>query len=58
MKKIALAAMTAVVLSAAALPAMAQVRVDGYTRQNGTYVSPHIRTSPNGTCADNYGGCR
>ena len=22
------------------------VNVDGYTRSNGTYVAPHIRTSP------------
>jgi hypothetical protein len=58
MKKIALAAMTTVVLAATAMPALAQVSVDGYTRRDGTYVQPHIRTSPNGTCWDNYGGCR
>lgn len=40
------------------IPASAQVSVQGYTRRDGTYVSPHIRTAPNGTCADNYSGCR
>ncbi len=38
-----------------ALPAVAQVNVRGYTRKDGTYVAPHIRSSPNGTKADNYG---
>ena len=58
MKKLMLAVMAAVVLAATALPAFAQVSVRGYTRKDGTYVAPHIRTSPNGTCADNYSGCR
>lgn len=30
-------------------------RVDGYTRQNGTYVAPHYQTNPNNTQRDNYG---
>lgn len=34
--------------------ASADVYVDGYTRSNGTYVSPHYRSSPNGTTMDNY----
>jgi hypothetical protein len=29
-------------------------RVDGYTKKNGTYVSPYERTSPNSTERDNY----
>lgn len=32
----------------------AQVRVRGYYRSNGTYVSPHQRTRPNSTRTDNY----
>jgi hypothetical protein len=54
MKKIALATMTAVALSAAALPAMAGT-VNGYIKRDGTYVAPYIRSAP-GTCV--YGGCR
>lgn len=38
-----------------AAPATAQVSVGGYTRSDGTYVAPHIRSSPNSTTADNYG---
>lgn len=40
------------------IPAAAQVAVQGYYRKDGTYVSPHVRTFPNGTCTDNYSGCR
>lgn len=29
--------------------------VDGYTRNNGTYVAPHYQTNPNNTQFDNYG---
>lgn len=28
--------------------------VDGYQRSNGTYVSPHYRTTPNSSVYDNY----
>lgn len=31
-----------------------QVRVSGYTRKNGTYVQPHMRSSPNSNPYDNY----
>ena len=31
-----------------------QVRVRGYFRKNGTFVSPHIRTSPDGILWNNY----
>jgi hypothetical protein len=30
-------------------------QVDGYTRNNGTYVAPHYQTNPNNTQMDNYG---
>ena len=33
------------------------VSVRGYTRSNGTYVAPYHRTSPDGFCSNNYGGC-
>ena len=29
--------------------------VQGYTRNNGTYVAPHMQTNPNNTQLDNYG---
>lgn len=32
----------------------ADVQVKGYTRKDGTYVTPHVRSSPNGTKSDNY----
>lgn len=34
--------------------AMADQYVHGYTRQNGTYVQPYERSSPNSTRYDNY----
>lgn len=34
--------------------ALAQVSVRGYTRKDGTYVAPHMRSSPNSTTSDNY----
>lgn len=37
-----------------ALVAAAQVRVDGYTRRDGTYVPPHYRSAPDGTPYNNY----
>ena len=37
-----------------ALIIQAQVQVRGYTRKNGTYVAPHVRSSPNSTRTDNY----
>lgn len=50
MKKIFAAALLAAVASGA----YAQVYVNGYTKSNGTYVAPHMRSSPNSTTADNY----
>lgn len=34
--------------------AMSQVRVKGYFKKDGTYVAPHVRSSPNSTPTDNY----
>jgi hypothetical protein len=34
--------------------AAAQQRVDGYTRQDGRYVEPYYRSSPNSSYNDNY----
>ncbi|MBI2514485.1 MAG: hypothetical protein HYV96_21125 [Opitutae bacterium] len=30
------------------------VHVKGYTKKDGTYVAPHVRSSPNKTKSDNY----
>lgn len=35
--------------------AEAYVSVKGYTKKNGTYVQPHVRSNPNGLKYDNYG---
>lgn len=32
----------------------AYVNVKGYTKKNGTYVAPHVRSNPNGLKYDNY----
>lgn len=40
--------------SAADKKADGPVRVDGYTRKDGTYVAPHNRTAPNQTKNDNW----
>jgi hypothetical protein len=37
-------------------PALAgDVHVRGYTRSDGTYVKPHVRSAPDSTRANNYG---
>ncbi len=36
------------------LTCFSQVRVRGYVRKNGTYVRPHIRSSPDGILWNNY----
>jgi len=38
----------------ATFSSFAQTHVNGYTRNNGTYVAPYYRSSPNYTKADNY----
>lgn len=55
MIRIAIAAGLALALAGTA---SAQVAVRGYTRSDGTYVPPHVRSSPNSTTADNWGGYR
>lgn len=48
-------AIVALALMAAATPALAgQTYVKGHIRKDGTYVQPHIRSSPNSTRVDNY----
>lgn len=46
------------ILAAAALilatPAVADTWVNGYTRQDGTYVAPHYRSSPDSNRYNNY----
>lgn len=42
-------------LLTASLTASAEVFVDGYYRDDGTYVRPHIRSSPDNSRANNYG---
>jgi hypothetical protein len=37
-----------------AVPALADEYVHGYTKNDGTYVPPHYRSSPNGTDSDNW----
>lgn len=37
-----------------AAPATAQVHVHGYTRSNGTYVAPYMRTAPDHSIYNNY----
>lgn len=34
--------------------ATAQQHVDGYTRQNGTYVAPHYRSAPDSSRTNNW----
>lgn len=50
MKKIILS----LFLLSVCLPVLANQRVSGYTRSNGTYVQPYTRSSPNGIKFDNY----
>lgn len=42
-------------LSSAATAFAGDVYVDGYYRQNGTYVRPHYRSAPDGIRSNNYG---
>lgn len=39
---------------ALSISAYADVGVDGYYRNNGTYVEPHYRSNPNKTTDDNW----
>lgn len=44
----------AVAAALTATTAIADEIVNGYMRQDGTYVQPHFRSSPNTTTIDNY----
>ena len=50
MRKIIFAA----ILLATAASASAQVHVKGYTRSNGTYVAPYVRSAPDHSIYNNY----
>jgi len=47
-------ALILLILLAISAPCLAYERVDGYTRSNGTYVQPYVRTESNNTQSDNY----
>ena len=49
-----IAGMIGVVLLLSMGLALAQVRVEGYYRRDGTYVQPHVRTAPDGNPYNNY----
>lgn len=44
----------AIALLALSAQVVADEYVNGYTRQDGTYVAPHMRSSPNAQQWDNY----
>lgn len=46
--------LAAAALAALAIPASAQVHVQGYYRADGTYVAPYYRTAPDNTINNNY----
>lgn len=41
-------------LAVVATPAVAQVRVKGYVKKDGTYVAPHYRSSPDSSRSNNW----
>lgn len=59
MRKILLAILIAILCSSFTAEARnpyagpATVRVRGYTRSDGTYVRPHVRTAPDGIKSNN-----
>jgi hypothetical protein len=48
------AAIAVVVLACVSAGAVADQTVRGYVRKDGTYVAPHVRSSPNQHRFDNY----
>lgn len=44
----------AIALIALSAQAVADEYVNGYVKKDGTYVAPHMRSSPNGQQWDNY----
>ena len=57
MKKLISIAAIAASIFITTTSAQAYVYVNGYTKSNGTYVSPHVRTSPDSSCWNNFSGC-
>lgn len=55
MRKSLFAVLLSVAFFATSFSALAYVSVKGYTKSNGTYVAPHVRSEPNGLKYDNYG---
>jgi hypothetical protein len=53
-KSFALALIAAVLTAATFSAADAASRVRGYTRNNGTYVAPHMRSSPDRSYNNNW----
>ena len=51
-------ALIALLTLAAGVANARDVHVNGYYRSNGTYVAPHVRSSPDGSRANNYGPSR
>jgi len=51
MRKFILAVLAATLI---AQPLLAQVRVKGYVKKDGTYVAPHYRSAPDGNRFNNY----
>ncbi|WIE38086.1 hypothetical protein G6L16_000830 [Agrobacterium tumefaciens] len=47
-------ALIALALTCTTVSASFAQSVNGYFKSNGTYVSPHYRSNPNGTVTDNY----
>ena len=47
-------AVIATVLTLSTIAEARDVQVQGYTRKDGTYVAPYMRTAPNSTRNDNY----
>ena len=54
MKKVLMLALTIVFLLTLVGSVFADTLVKGYTRRDGTYVAPHLRSDPNGTVTDNW----
>lgn len=46
--------MAAAIVAITATASFADEYVNGYVRDNGTYVQPHYRSSPNSSTQDNY----
>ncbi len=53
MKK-AILAVAVIVSALASVTSWADVYVNGYTRSNGTYVEPYVRSAPDGNLYNNY----